>query len=124
MATEDTMVLLMAAPAAAYREYLYRPHGELARWISNRFETVARPGERTGERLRDGDVLIEVALGRPGPGQCRSLAGSDRERLAGRRHELAVRVAQDAQKQPGSGSRHFCHAAAPGRPPHRRRLPR
>ena len=85
MATEDTMVLLTAAPAAAYREYLYRPHGELAGWISDRFEAVARPGEHTGDRLRDGDVLLEVTLGRPGPGQCRSLTGPDRDRLASRR---------------------------------------
>ena len=45
MATEDIIVLLAAAPAIAYREYLYRPAGPFARWISDRFDVVARPGQ-------------------------------------------------------------------------------
>ena len=46
MDTDDTIVLLAAAPATAYREYLYRPRGQLARWIDDRFDVVARPGQR------------------------------------------------------------------------------
>ena len=45
MDTEDSIVLLAAAPATAYREYLYRPRGQLARWINDRFDVVARPGQ-------------------------------------------------------------------------------
>lgn len=32
MDMDDTIVLLAAAPATAYREYLYRPGGQFARW--------------------------------------------------------------------------------------------
>ena len=46
MQTEDAVVLLAAAPATAYREYLYRPRGPFARWIDDRFEVLARPGQR------------------------------------------------------------------------------
>jgi subtilisin family serine protease len=71
--TQDAFMLLAAAPATAYREYLYRPHGQLARWIGDRYDVVARPGERANRALQRGDVLIEVALGRMGGGRCVTL---------------------------------------------------
>jgi subtilisin family serine protease len=73
MDTEDAIVLLAAVPATAYREYLYRPHGQLARWIGDRFDVVARPGQRISQPLRKGDVLLEVTLGHTGPGRCVAL---------------------------------------------------
>jgi subtilisin family serine protease len=76
MATEDTIVLA-AAPAVAYREYLYRPEGQFARWISDRFELVGRPAQRTGRPPQAGDVLLEVTLGRAGPGRCVTFKASD-----------------------------------------------
>jgi monoamine oxidase len=82
--TDDTG-LLATAPATAYRECLYRPHGELARWIDARFDIVARPGQPVYGPLREGDVLLEVALGRMSPGQCTLLAARDLEFMAPRR---------------------------------------
>ena len=76
MNTDDTIVLLAASPATAYREYLYRPGSELARWLDDRFEVVARPGQRTDEAVA-GDVLLEVRLGRLSPGRCVVLQGHD-----------------------------------------------
>ena len=84
MATEDTIVLLAAAPATAYREYLYRPRGQVARWISDQFDVVARPGQRIGVTLREGDVLLEVTLGRMGHGRCTTLSARDLELVASR----------------------------------------
>ena len=74
MATEDTIVLA-AAPATAYREYLYRPDGQFARWIGDRFEVVARPGQPVDRPPQPGDVLLEVTLGHTGPGRCVTLEG-------------------------------------------------
>ena len=71
MATEDTIVLLAAAPATAYREYLYRPRGRFARWIGDRFDVVARPGQPIDRAPQRGDVLLEVTLGRTEPGPVR-----------------------------------------------------
>ena len=73
MNTDDTIVLLTAAPATAYREYLYRPRGQLARWIDDRFDVVARPGQRVDRALQNGDLLIEIQLGRMGGGHCITL---------------------------------------------------
>lgn len=84
MDVDDTIVLLAAAPATAYREYLYRPGGQLARWIGDWFEVVAMPGQRFGQGLREGDVLLEVTLGRISPGRCVILAGRDLELVATR----------------------------------------
>jgi len=80
--TEDATVLLAADPAMAYREYLYRPRGQLARWMDDRFDVVARPGQRIGQALRHGDVLLEVTLGRAASGRCVTLATTDLELLA------------------------------------------
>jgi len=82
MDTEDPILLLAAAPAIAYREYLYRPDGQLADWIDGRFDVVARPGEHIGQRLQEGDVLLEVALGRLSPGRCNILAARDLQLMA------------------------------------------
>ena len=82
MDTEDTIVLLAAAPAIAYRECLYRPHGQLARWIADRYDVVARPGQRIGQALQDGDVLLEVTLGQMSRGRCATLAAADLELVA------------------------------------------
>jgi hypothetical protein len=46
METEDSIVLLAAAPAVADGEYLYRPDGQLAGWIDGRFDVGARPAHR------------------------------------------------------------------------------
>ena len=67
MATEDTTVLLAAGAATAYREYLYRPDGQLARTIGDHFELVAGPGQRLSRAPQPGDVLLEVTLGRSRP---------------------------------------------------------
>ena len=82
MDTEDSILLLAAAPAIAYREYLYRPDGQLAGWIDGRFDVVARPGQHIGQRLQEGDVLLEVALGRISPGRCAILAARDLQLMA------------------------------------------
>jgi hypothetical protein len=84
MDMDDTIVLLAAAPATAYREFLYRPGGQLARWIGDWFEVVAMPGHRIGQALREGDVLLEVTLGRISLGRCVTLAGRDLELVASR----------------------------------------
>jgi monoamine oxidase len=81
----DDTELLAAAPATAYREYLYRPHGELARWIGTRFDIVARPCQPIYRPLREGDVLLEVTLGRTSPGQCTVLAARDLQFMAPQR---------------------------------------
>ena len=79
MNTDDSIVLLAAAPATAYREYLYRPHSQLARWIDDRFDVVARPGQRIDQAPQLGDVLLEVTLGRVRPGRCLVLKAHDPE---------------------------------------------
>jgi subtilisin family serine protease len=84
MDSEEAIMLVAAAPAIAYREYLYRPRGQLARWIGARFDVVARPGQPVGRPLREGDVLLQVALGRMGPGRCTTLAARDLELVASR----------------------------------------
>jgi outer membrane protein OmpA-like peptidoglycan-associated protein/subtilisin family serine protease len=70
MNTDDSIVQLAAAPATAYREYLYRPRSPLASWINDRFEVVASPGQRLDQAPQLGDVLLEVTLGRVKPGRC------------------------------------------------------
>ena len=82
MDTEDAIVLLAAAPAIAYREYLYRPHGQLAGWIADRYDVVARPGQRIGQALQEGDVLLEVTLGQMSRGRCAALTAADLELVA------------------------------------------
>ena len=77
MNTDDSIMLLAAAPATAYREYLYRPHSQLARWIDDRFDVVARPGQRIDQAPQLGDVLLEVTLGRAKPGRCLVLKAHD-----------------------------------------------
>jgi len=79
MNTDDSIVLLAAAPATAYREYLYRPHSRLARWIDARFDVVAGPGQRIDQAPQLGDVLLEVTLGRVKPGRCLLLKAHDPE---------------------------------------------
>ena len=64
MDTEENIALLAAAPATAYREYLYRPHGQFARWIDDRFDALVRPGQPIDQALQADDVLLEVTLGR------------------------------------------------------------
>ncbi len=70
MNTDDTIVLLAADPATAYREYLYRPRSQFARWIDGQFEVVARPGQRFDEALQAGDILLQVTLGQLNSGHC------------------------------------------------------
>ena len=84
MDTEDAIALLAAAPATAYREYLYRPRGQLARRIDDRYDVVAGPGQAISQTLRDGDVLLEVALGQMGSGRCVTLTAHDLQLMASR----------------------------------------
>ena len=79
MDTDDTIMLLASAPATAYREYLYRPRSQFARWIDKKFDLVAGPGQRIDRALQLGDVLLEVALGQLGPGRCMVLKAHDPE---------------------------------------------
>ncbi|WP_433379086.1 S8 family serine peptidase [Actinoplanes sp. CA-142083] len=67
---ESTMSYLPAAPSITYRECLYRPGGPVARWVGERYDIVARPGHTPATAPRRGDLLLEVALGWPGPGRC------------------------------------------------------
>ena len=82
----DTVVPLALAPSRAYRELLYRPDGHVSHWIGRRFEVVARPGQRVGDPLQPGDVLLQVALGRPGTGECAVVVDPSltRQRASGR----------------------------------------
>ncbi len=66
----DPRLVLAAAPATAYRELLYRPDGRLGRWVGERFEVVARPGEALTAATRPGDVLLGVTLGSRSRGRC------------------------------------------------------
>ena len=70
MDTDEMTVLLEAAPATVYREYLYRRGGRLARWVDDHFDVVARPGQPVDQALQQGDLLIEITLGRMSPGRC------------------------------------------------------
>jgi subtilisin family serine protease/GH25 family lysozyme M1 (1,4-beta-N-acetylmuramidase) len=79
MNTDDNIGLLAAAPATAYREYLYRPHSQLARWIDEQFDVVAKPGQRIDQALQLGDVLLDVTLGHVKPGRCLVLTAHDPE---------------------------------------------
>jgi subtilisin family serine protease len=83
MDTDDT-VLLAADPAIAYREFLYRPSSQLARWIGDRFDVVAKPGQRIGQVPREGDVLIEINLGRLRAGRCITLSARELQLMASR----------------------------------------
>jgi outer membrane protein OmpA-like peptidoglycan-associated protein len=85
MDTEDAIVLLATAPASAYREYLYRPDGKLARWISDWYEVVARPGQPIGQPPQEGDVLLEVTLGYLSAGRCAVVTAGDLWLMALRR---------------------------------------
>lgn len=84
MDTEDAIALLTAAPGITYREYLYRPRGQLARWIGDRYAVVAGPGQRVDRALRRGDVLIEVVLGQMRAGRCIILDGPELEVMGSR----------------------------------------
>jgi hypothetical protein len=77
MDTQDANDLLLAAPATAYRELLYRPRGELGRWIADRYDVVAWPGRPVDRPPRPGDVLLEVDLGWAGGGRCVTLGGPE-----------------------------------------------
>jgi subtilisin family serine protease len=92
MNADDSIVLLAAAPATAYREYLYRPHGQLARWIDGRYEVMARPGQTIGQPPQEGDVMLEITLGRATPGRCTILAASDLQLVTSRRRLPAGRL--------------------------------
>ncbi|MBB5788967.1 S8 family serine peptidase [Jiangella mangrovi] len=60
-------------PSQAFRELLYRPGGELASWVGRHFAVLARPGEDVAAGADRGDLLVDVPLGRPGPGTVTTL---------------------------------------------------
>ena len=85
MENEPLGPALPAAPAIAYREYLYRPAGPVARWLGEHYDVVARPG-RPPERVPcRGDVLLQVTLGSNESGRCAVLDGPALDRMAARR---------------------------------------
>ena len=81
MATEDTIVLA-AAPAIAYREYLYRPDGPFARWISDRFDVVGRPGQPSTARRSRATCSSKSRSDSTGPGRCVTLRAADPQVVA------------------------------------------
>lgn len=64
---------LPASPARTFRELLRRPDGDLARTVVDRFRVLARPGEAVPVEAHPGDLLLDVPLGRSGPGTCRAV---------------------------------------------------
>lgn len=74
----DPSALLPVPPARAFRELLYRPEGRLGRWVDRHFVVVGRPCEPVPGAAIRGDLLLDVPLGRPGPGSCTVLAGPHR----------------------------------------------
>jgi subtilisin family serine protease len=64
------VALLAAAPATALRELAYRPNSPTARWIAERYDVIARPGQRIQNAARAGDLLLQINLGCPGGGRC------------------------------------------------------
>lgn len=60
-------------PSLAFRELMYRPDGELASWVDQHFDVLARPGEPVETRADRGDLLVDVPLGSPGPGAVTTL---------------------------------------------------
>src|SRR5207247_1029799 len=81
----DAALPLALAPSKAYRELMYRPEGQVSRLIEDRFDVLARPGQRLSERPQEGDILLQVSLGRPGAGERAVLltAGLTRQRANG-----------------------------------------
>lgn len=80
----DPELAIFSAPATAYREYTYRPDGELARRIGQRYDVVAGPGCVLDRAPQPADLLIEVALGSTAPGRCVSLNGLELEEVRAR----------------------------------------
>ena len=65
----DELTRLVAnQPWVAYREYQYRPDGEIARRIDEHFQVVARPGQAPSLIPQDGDIALLVSLGQLGVG--------------------------------------------------------
>ncbi|TDD63830.1 hypothetical protein E1262_29880 [Jiangella aurantiaca] len=60
-------------PSLAFRELMYRPGGELASWVGEHFDVLARPGQDVAARADRGDLLVDVPLGRSGPGAVTTL---------------------------------------------------
>jgi hypothetical protein len=85
METDDTFELSTVSPGAAYREYLYRPQGELASRIGERFSTVAAPGGQLSRQPLPGDILLDVQLGFPRAGRYVVLDEADAEAVRRRR---------------------------------------
>ena len=67
-------------PASVFRQVVYRPHAESARRVLDRFEVLARPGERFAGMTADGDVVVRAELGGTGPGMVEILTGGPLER--------------------------------------------
>jgi subtilisin family serine protease/LAS superfamily LD-carboxypeptidase LdcB len=84
MDTEENVQFLAMAPAKAYRECLYRPQGQLARWMLDRFDVVARPGQRFDRPPEVGDLLLEITLGRQDGGRCVALSGAQLDAVTAR----------------------------------------
>ncbi|NEA33398.1 S8 family serine peptidase [Streptomyces sp. SID13031] len=60
---DDDSSIVLRAPGIAYRECMYRPNGALARRIGERYEVLARPGERVSQTPRNGDLVLEITFG-------------------------------------------------------------
>jgi subtilisin family serine protease len=101
----NDITVLTAAPATALREFAYRPDGPTARWIRDRYDVIARPGQRVDRAARQGDLLLEITLGRPGGGRCVAL--DDRQlqailaRPSLRPNQLVLRPLAPLETSPG-----------------------
>jgi subtilisin family serine protease len=66
----DSAAPLPATASHTFRELLYRPHSDLARLVRRHLEVLGRPCETVTGQPHPGDLLLEVPVGRPGPGIC------------------------------------------------------
>lgn len=120
MDTDNPLRFVTRSPAIAYREHRYRPDGEIARWIENHFDVVARPGQTAGPNPEEGDLLLQVTLGQLDGGRCVRLDGPALSSLRRRGHllnnELLLRprepigeeaADEEQQAEPGRAQTHI-----------------
>ncbi len=73
MDIDDLTRFVTQQPSTAYREYQYRPDGDIAHRIDQHFHVVARPGQAPNLIPQEGDLVLQVTLGQMGIGQCATL---------------------------------------------------
>lgn len=96
MDSDEVTRLVTQQPSTVYRQYLYRPDSDIARWIDENFHLVARPGSAPIVTPREGDLIVQVPLGKGGVGQCAALDAMALSSLGRRGHarhgELLLRL--------------------------------